>query len=293
MPTGESTSGHHSKALNCTRAHTTHAPNSHRVRRSKEAGELLPQTGTSTIADGLRTGLGSLTWPVVRDLVDAIYTVSEEEIKAAMRYDAPVIRFHAACAAQNQHDPRGWVAQARVGADEAGGGAQRGCFARGGAERGLPQGQSRRAPDMRGLLRRQRRPRRLALVRRRFGCVLFLLLLPIRLPTTVRFPPLNWYESKSRSPLLATTWFTQYCHVMVRVLLICSATTWTWLTGYLSGFGCQLTVVSPDTKSQMRATNDDSEPRAPVRSRQHDYSLSSHLETEESRQRREEEEDLT
>lgn len=53
--------------------------------RSKEAGELLPQTGTSTIADGLRTGLGSLTWPVVRDLVDAIYTVSEEEIKAAMR----------------------------------------------------------------------------------------------------------------------------------------------------------------------------------------------------------------
>ena len=213
MPTGESTSGHHSISLTCTSAHMIHAPNSHRMRRSKKAGELLPQTGTSTIADGLRTGLGSLTWPVVRDLVDDIYTVSEEEIKAAMRYEGPIILFHAACAAQSQHDPRGLVAQARVGADEAGGGAQWGCFARGSAERGLPQGQSRRAPDMRGLLRRQRRPRRLALVRRRYGCVLFLLLIPIRVPTTVHFPPpppIDWYESKSTrsQPLLASTWFT-------------------------------------------------------------------------------------
>jgi len=53
--------------------------------RSKEAGQLVPQTGTSTIADGLRTGLGSLTWPVVRDVVDAVFTVSEDQIKSAMR----------------------------------------------------------------------------------------------------------------------------------------------------------------------------------------------------------------
>ncbi len=53
--------------------------------RSKAAGRLLPQTGPNTIADGLQTSLGALTWPVVRDLVDAIATVDEEEIVRAMR----------------------------------------------------------------------------------------------------------------------------------------------------------------------------------------------------------------
>lgn len=53
--------------------------------RSKAAGRLLPQTGPNTIADGLLTGLGALTWPVVRDLVDEIATVDEEEIVRAMR----------------------------------------------------------------------------------------------------------------------------------------------------------------------------------------------------------------
>lgn len=38
-----------------------------------------------TIADGLRTFLGSNTWPVVRDSVDEIVTVSEAEIKRWMR----------------------------------------------------------------------------------------------------------------------------------------------------------------------------------------------------------------
>jgi threonine dehydratase len=38
-----------------------------------------------TIADGLRTSLGELTFPVVRDLVDDIALVSEAEIIAAMR----------------------------------------------------------------------------------------------------------------------------------------------------------------------------------------------------------------
>ena len=53
--------------------------------RSKAAGTFLPQTGPRTIADGLLTSLGDLTWPVVRDLVERIIRVEEEEIIAAMR----------------------------------------------------------------------------------------------------------------------------------------------------------------------------------------------------------------
>jgi len=53
--------------------------------RSKAAGELVPQTGPDTIADGLLTSLGELTWPVVRDLVERVVTVSEDEIVSAMR----------------------------------------------------------------------------------------------------------------------------------------------------------------------------------------------------------------
>lgn len=53
--------------------------------RSKAAGELIPQTGPKTIADGLLTSLGDLTWPVIRDLVERVVTVREEEIVSAMR----------------------------------------------------------------------------------------------------------------------------------------------------------------------------------------------------------------
>jgi threonine dehydratase len=53
--------------------------------RSKMAGRLIPQTGPNTIADGLLTSLGELTWPYVRDQVEEVLTVSEEEIVAAMR----------------------------------------------------------------------------------------------------------------------------------------------------------------------------------------------------------------
>lgn len=53
--------------------------------RSFAAGTLLPQTDPRTIADGLRTGLGRLTWPILRDHVEAVLTVGEEEIVAAMR----------------------------------------------------------------------------------------------------------------------------------------------------------------------------------------------------------------
>ncbi len=53
--------------------------------RSKAANKLIPQSNPKTIADGLLTSLGSLTWPIVRDLVEEIVTVSEEQIVTAMR----------------------------------------------------------------------------------------------------------------------------------------------------------------------------------------------------------------
>lgn len=53
--------------------------------RSKAAGQWIPQTGPNTIADGLLTSLGNQTWPVIRDQVERIITVSDEEIIRAMR----------------------------------------------------------------------------------------------------------------------------------------------------------------------------------------------------------------
>jgi threonine dehydratase/serine racemase len=53
--------------------------------RSKAAGTLIPQTAPNTIADGLLTSMGDLTWPIIRDLVERVITVSDEEIIAAMR----------------------------------------------------------------------------------------------------------------------------------------------------------------------------------------------------------------
>ncbi|KAL8543711.1 hypothetical protein ACS0TY_004324 [Phlomoides rotata] len=53
--------------------------------RSKKAGAIVTLPETNTIADGLRASLGSLTWPVVRDLVDDIIVVDDKEIIEAMR----------------------------------------------------------------------------------------------------------------------------------------------------------------------------------------------------------------
>lgn len=51
---------------------------------SVAAGELLGhETPPKTIADGLRTTLGSNTWPIVRDFVEAVIVVSEEAIADA------------------------------------------------------------------------------------------------------------------------------------------------------------------------------------------------------------------
>ena len=53
--------------------------------RSKAAGTLIPQTGPKTLADGLLTSLGQRTWPIIRDQVESVITVGEDEIVTAMR----------------------------------------------------------------------------------------------------------------------------------------------------------------------------------------------------------------
>ena len=53
--------------------------------RSLAAGELIPQTNPNTICDGLLTSMGELTWPIIRDHVEAIFTVTDEQVIEAMR----------------------------------------------------------------------------------------------------------------------------------------------------------------------------------------------------------------
>jgi threonine dehydratase len=52
---------------------------------SKKAGKIIPQTNAQTIADGLRTSLGDKTWPIIRDHVERVVLVEENEIVAALR----------------------------------------------------------------------------------------------------------------------------------------------------------------------------------------------------------------
>ncbi len=52
--------------------------------RSLVEGRIVPQTDPRTIADGLRTQLGTLTFPILRDHLERIVTVSEEAILDAL-----------------------------------------------------------------------------------------------------------------------------------------------------------------------------------------------------------------
>lgn len=61
------------------------ANNAADVARSKQAGELVQYKRPKTLADGLRGRMGDLTWPIVRDFVDDVITVSEQQIIDAMR----------------------------------------------------------------------------------------------------------------------------------------------------------------------------------------------------------------
>ncbi|TYP95527.1 threonine dehydratase [Fodinibius salinus] len=53
---------------------------------SFKTGERHPVQSTDTVADGLRTSLSPLTFSCIQEHVDAIYTVTEQEIVEAMRF---------------------------------------------------------------------------------------------------------------------------------------------------------------------------------------------------------------
>lgn len=53
--------------------------------RSLEAGKILPSISPDTIADGLKTSLGDVTFPIIKQHVHTIITVTESEIISAMR----------------------------------------------------------------------------------------------------------------------------------------------------------------------------------------------------------------
>lgn len=48
-------------------------------------GKLIPSVNPKTIADGLLTSLGSITYPIIKNHVDQIITVSEDSIIEAMK----------------------------------------------------------------------------------------------------------------------------------------------------------------------------------------------------------------
>jgi threonine dehydratase len=54
--------------------------------QSKQQGEFVPQLNPQTISDGLRTSLGELTWPIIRDQVDEIITADDQETIEAMKF---------------------------------------------------------------------------------------------------------------------------------------------------------------------------------------------------------------
>jgi threonine dehydratase len=54
--------------------------------RSMRAGEIIPSQNPKTIADGLLTSLGTLTFPIIQERVEQIVTVSEAGIIESMKY---------------------------------------------------------------------------------------------------------------------------------------------------------------------------------------------------------------
>lgn len=53
---------------------------------SMKAGEIIPSVSPKTIADGLLTSLGALTFPIIQKNVEQIVTVSEAGIIASMKF---------------------------------------------------------------------------------------------------------------------------------------------------------------------------------------------------------------
>lgn len=55
------------------------------ARRSFYSGTIIPSVNPQTIADGLRTQLGDINFPIIRNHVQDILTVSDQEIVEAMK----------------------------------------------------------------------------------------------------------------------------------------------------------------------------------------------------------------
>ena len=68
--------------------------------RSLQSGKMEVNETINTIADGLRTSLGTITFPLIRDYVDSIIRVEEQEIVEAMRltYERMKIIIEPSCA---------------------------------------------------------------------------------------------------------------------------------------------------------------------------------------------------
>jgi threonine dehydratase len=54
--------------------------------RSMQAGKIIPSLNPKTIADGLLTSLGSLTYPIIKERVEQVVTVSEAGIVESMKF---------------------------------------------------------------------------------------------------------------------------------------------------------------------------------------------------------------
>ena len=52
---------------------------------SLKEGKIIPHTNPDTICDGLLTSLGEYTWEILKDHLEAIYTVTDDEVINAMR----------------------------------------------------------------------------------------------------------------------------------------------------------------------------------------------------------------
>ena len=53
--------------------------------RSFAEGKIIPQENPDTICDGLLTSLGDKTWNILKDHLEAIYTVTDDEVIKAMK----------------------------------------------------------------------------------------------------------------------------------------------------------------------------------------------------------------
>ena len=54
--------------------------------RSLKEGKIIPSVNPRTIADGLLTSLGDLTFPIIQNRVEQVVTVSEDSIISAMKF---------------------------------------------------------------------------------------------------------------------------------------------------------------------------------------------------------------